>query len=191
MGSNAYLISAQGSTESTDTPELLISMGGMLPPCWLALFEAGDISTKKGNWPLLVADRKMAIARLRRREAHLLSVFGCQTSAVVATFSAKLATLESSTLILDSTEMDMQLSQSAEQWREDLQAMLSAFQSEAQVPVKWSKRLFGGAATSYNAGWRVYFRHFDGMQRDVRAGHLSPQQLAGGSDDQDMPWECL
>lgn len=119
------------------------------------------MSTTKGNWPLLVADREMAMARLRRREAHLLSVFGCQTSPVVATFSAKLATFESSTLILDSTEMDMQLSQSAEQWREDLQAMLSAFQSEAQVPVKWSTRLFGGAATSYNAGWRAYFRHHD------------------------------
>ncbi len=192
MSCTAYLSTSDDlPRHDAASPELQLSMGGIIPPFWLALFDIGSFSTpsETAGWPLLSSDRVEAVTRLRCRNEHLLAVFGGQASGVLDALAAKLTMLESKLLILDSSDMGMQFSDSPEQWRGQLQVMLSAFKSTPLVPTPWPRRLLGAAAVMCNEGWRAYFTRFDRMQQLASSHRFSPQDLAGGAEDGDMPWE--
>ena len=195
MSTIVYLFSSNAvPPDGAETAELELLMGGMLPPFWLALFDAETCVVTPGTddgFPLLVSDRMAALSRLQSREEHLLTVFGGQAAVILKEFSGKLATLQSPMLILESSQMGMLCDCSADQWREELRVMMSAFDSAPQERASLPQRLLGGPATSYNAGWRAYFRHFDSLKTKAKTGQMSECDLAGGSDDSDMPWELI
>ena len=172
---------------------LHISMGGVLPPFWLALFDATHFftSVETTEWALLSSDRIEAVTRLRRREEHLLTVFGEQAAGVLRALAAKLAQLESDMLILETSDMGIQFCHTPAQWQKELQLMLSAFESPPEVPSTWQQRLFGAAVMTHNAGWHAFFKRFDGIKKLAASRKMSPQQLAGGTIEENMPWERL
>jgi len=50
-------------------------------------------------------------------------------------------------------------------------------------------KLLGAPSPVLNEGWRLYFSRFDRVKKDIKAATISPEALAGGSDEEDMPWQ--
>lgn len=195
MSTIVYLFTSNAfPPDGVETAEMELLMGGMLPPFWLALFDVATCVVAPrtvDGFPLLVSDRMAALSRLQGREEHLLTVFGGQAAVSLKQFSGKLATLQSPVLILESSQLGLLYDCSADQWGEELRIMMSAFDSAPHEKASLPQRLLGGPTTRYNAGWRAYFKRFDGLKTTVKTGQISECDLAGGSDDSNMPWELV
>ena len=177
-----------------NTLELDLSMGSVLPIFWLALFDPTDIVPTSlpswEEWPLLICESGKGKERLKCRSEALFSVLHDKARPIYEQFSKVIDSVTAPYIVLDTLDMGMQFRDSPEKWKKHLIQMLGAFDVVEKEPT-FIARLFGMGASNRDRGWNAYFEGYSGLRAMLKQGRFTPEELAGGSDEEDMPWQLI